>query len=117
MGCATQYKQITQESRIRIKPFVIKTALSSDLFLYNNGVFIADASSLTGYNWFCQIYHDAVEAGFAIVNPKTNGVMVFSLSHTHRQEGEIVKWEFNVVQEYVQQRPDLSHLQVVIFND
>lgn len=86
--------------------------ISTDKFRYSKRKFTAEMSSLRGHNLFSLIYKDAVDAGFEMQNPKTNGKKIFFHYETvYDQDGDITCWKF------LSNDKIGDELEAIVFND
>ena len=85
--------------------------------------FCAEASDL-GRGWehraFSQIYDDAADSGFTLVNPVTGEEATFSFSHhdySDQEKTEIAGWNFTIIPASVRVHPKCAGVTVLIIND
>ena len=82
-------------------------------YLAYDRLFVAEASSLTGYNTNRHMYDDSEDLGFIIVNEKTGNKVEFVLTDVEiNDDNEVICWD------YISVNPVKNNLLYVkIFND
>jgi hypothetical protein len=71
---------------------------------------------------FSQVYDDACDAGFTIVNPKTGNAVTFYYESTDEYdigggEKEIAGWIFSITPESERKFPKLKGMKALVIND
>jgi len=82
-------------------------------------VYIAEMSDFIGFNFFQQLYDDAIDTGFSILNPKTgNSIVVFLSDVIRGPEDQEDGYIFKPTYESLAKFPKLSvGFKVTVFND
>lgn len=77
-----------------------------------------EASTLCGNRkLWSQIYDDACDVGFVLVNPKTGTEAVFHLAKELMHGEEVGGWEFKPIPETLRKCPKLNGVVLTVFND
>ena len=97
---------------------IIAREISTKHFIFKDGCFIGEASELpNSFNPLGPIYDDACDAGFYLVSEKTGEKLLFTFSHTDGEE-DVCGWNFKVNPTvFVQNKPKLASLKLLIIND
>ncbi len=86
--------------------------IESDIY----STYIAEISELHGARVRGQVYADACDEGFIIIDECENELPVTFVS-TDTEGGEVVGWRFLATEEAVRRRPSLRGANILVIND